>query len=43
MEPTIEDFPSLPNQNQDKHATKPILEDGELSDDSIGPATSSYP
>ena len=35
MELAIKDFPSLPNQNQEKHTTKPILEDGEFSDDSM--------
>ena len=32
---TIGDFPSLQKQNQEKHTTKPVLEDEELSDDSM--------
>ena len=35
MELAIKDFPSLPNQNQEKHTTKPIQEYGEFSDDSM--------
>ena len=35
MELTIDYFPSLPNQDQEKHTTKPILEDVEFSNDSM--------